>query len=361
MTAEAENRNFCTEDVTMNDMNPKSLGYVVVTDYIKANTGEDVSDAIQKIIDENPMRTIFFPDGEYILAKPICTSGKPENAVSFQLSNFATLKAADGWDHPEAMVRLGAAEPYNTIYRNGSNYSFCGGIIDGNMVANGIAIESGRETCIRNVSIKHTFIGVRIARGANNGSSDADIETVNIVGNNRPGSIGVLIEGHDNTLTNMRIAAVQTGVLLKTGGNFLRNIHPLFIFGYEYLDDDFMLFEDSVAFWDMTGGTNWYDFCYSDQMATGYRLADGNKAIIMNAFIMWYSPKGNKEVAFACDGKFKASVTNPKVHFRGDTTNNSMLTVGADGGEGFIENPIFNPDIVHEETYKKYVTGRMIW
>ena len=209
----------------MNSTNANALGYVVVTDYLEANTGKDVSDAIQSIIDSNPMKTIYFPDGEYILAKPICTSGKPETAVSLKLSNFATLKAAEGWDHKEAMVRLGAAEPYNTIYRNGSNYYFEGGIVDGNMVANGIAIESGRETSVRNVSIKHTFLGLHIARGANNGSSDADIETVNIVGNNRPDSIGVLIEGYDNTLTNMRIAAVQTGIMLKSGGNFLRNIH----------------------------------------------------------------------------------------------------------------------------------------
>ena len=42
---------------------PKALGYVVVTDFITPNTGEDVSDAIQKIIDENPMRTIYSRSG----------------------------------------------------------------------------------------------------------------------------------------------------------------------------------------------------------------------------------------------------------------------------------------------------------
>ncbi len=65
----------------MSGMNPQSLGYVVVTDYVEANTGRDVSDAIQKVIDDNPMRTIFFPDGEYIIGKPICTSGNPKSAV----------------------------------------------------------------------------------------------------------------------------------------------------------------------------------------------------------------------------------------------------------------------------------------
>jgi hypothetical protein len=91
----------------MNDINANSFGYVVVTDYIKANTGEDVSDALQELILNNPHRTIYFPDGEYILAKPICTPAHPERSVSLMLSNYAILRAADGWDNEEAMVRMG--------------------------------------------------------------------------------------------------------------------------------------------------------------------------------------------------------------------------------------------------------------
>ena len=342
----------------MSEMN--ALGYVVVTDYVKANTGEDVSDAIQKIIDENPHRTIYFPDGEYILAKPICTPANPENAVSIHLSDFATLKAADGWNHTEAMVRLGASEPFNTIYVNGSNYCFKGGIIDGNMVANGISIDSGRETMIRNVSIKHTFLGLYIKKGANSGSSDADIENVNIVGNNRPDSMGVLVEGYDNTLTNMRIAAVQTGVKLISGGNFLRNIHPLYIFGYEYLGEDYMDYKDSVAFWNLNP-SNWFDYCYSDQMATGFKLCENDRSIIMNAFAMWYSPRENKEVAFSVAGKFNASITNPRVHFRPDTTGNALLEGATEGGYGFIENPIFDKNCEHDKSYEEFVKGNIIW
>jgi hypothetical protein len=179
--------------------------FVLVSDYVKPNCNEDVSDALQELILSNPQKVIYFPDGEYLLAKPICTPANPEHAVSLQLSNFATLKAADGWSCTDAMVRMGAAEPYNNIHRGGSNFSFTGGIIDGNKVATGISIEGSRETLISHVSIKNTQIGIHIQKGANNGSSDADIEMVNIVGNNMPDSIGVLVDGYDNTLRNMRI------------------------------------------------------------------------------------------------------------------------------------------------------------
>lgn len=344
----------------MNDKNPNALGYVVVTDYLEANTGKDVSDAIQKVINENPMRTIYFPDGEYILSKPICTSANPKNGVAIQLSNYAVLKASDDWSHKEAMVRLGAAEPFNTIYENGSNYYFDGGIIDGNMIASGIAIESGRETVIRNTSIKHTFIGLHIAYGANNSSSDADIQSVNIVGNNQKDSIGVLLEGYDNTLTNLRIAAVQTGVMLKSGGNCLRNVHPLFIYGYEYGGVDEIDYSESVAFWDFST-SNWYDYCYSDQMATGFRMSERAKGIYTNCFAMWYSPSGDKEIAFHSECPFNASIVNPRVHFRDDTTvNNILLKVDAEGGEGFIENPVMRGTLSDGQVYPDYLVGKAL-
>ncbi|MBQ2374218.1 MAG: hypothetical protein II299_03815, partial [Alistipes sp.] len=91
----------------------KQKGYVVVTDYVKANGKKDVSDAIQQIIDSNPNRTIYFPDGVYLISKPICTPADPRKSVSLELSNYATIKAMEGWAHDEAMVRLGGKDPYN--------------------------------------------------------------------------------------------------------------------------------------------------------------------------------------------------------------------------------------------------------
>ena len=131
---------------------PTEKGYVVVTDYLDINTGYDLSEQIQEIIDNNPNRTIYFPDGEYVIDYPISTSANPVHAVSLELSNFAVIKASQSWKSEEAMIRLGAAEHYNDINTNGSNYSLIGGIIDGNGTAKGVSIESGRETSVHNVS-----------------------------------------------------------------------------------------------------------------------------------------------------------------------------------------------------------------
>ena len=190
-------------------MENNRLGYIVVTDYLPADGITDVSDSLQSLIDANPNRTLFFPDGAYLLSKPVLTPAHPKRSVDLQFANFARLQAADDWSSDEAMVRLGAKDPANDICTPGSNYGISGGIIDGGGRAKAISIDGGRETYIRGTNIKNAFVAIHIKHGANNGSSDADISGVNITGNGSPDSIGVLLEGYDNTLTNMRIADVR--------------------------------------------------------------------------------------------------------------------------------------------------------
>ena len=327
--------------------------FVLVTDYVKANTGEDVSDALQELILNNPRRVLYFPDGEYLLSKPICTPANPEHAVSLQLSNFAVIKAMECWDCDEALIRLGAAEPFNTIMVNGSNYYLSGGIIDGNNVANGVSIDSGRETRVENVSIKHTKVGLHVKWGANSGSADCDICNVNIVGRGTVDSIGLLIEGMDNTFTNMRIARVQIGVKLLKGGNYLRNIHPLYSLasGWDH-------YTDSIAFCDLSW-ENWYDFCYSDQYCTGFYFADNVRSICHNCFCFWWKTLEGGEIGFKSGGKFKSLLSNCKVTLRGDAKDTNFL-VGAEGGYGVIENPFFNEDQAPDKCYQNYLVGKVL-
>lgn len=263
-------------------MKEENYGYVVVTDYVTADGKEDVSEKIQKLIDENPNKTIFFPDGKYLLSQPILTPAHPERSVDLRLSNFACLVASKDWAHEEAMVRLGAKDSANCIEVTGSNYGLCGGFIDAGGKATAVSIEGGRETFIREINIKNAKIGLHISHGANSGSSDADIFNVNIVGNGSVDSIGVLLDGFDNTLTNMRIANVFTGVVVRSGGNMLRNIHPL----YYINEENTPRYDESVGF-RIENGMNWFDYCYSDQFAVGFETEGGG--VMKNCFCWWYS------------------------------------------------------------------------
>ncbi len=306
-----------------------ALGYVIITDYVSNDGTIDIADEIQAVIDANPNRTIYFPDGIYLIGKPICTPADPQKSVDLQLSNYAVIRAAESWSGEEAMVRLGGKDPKNDTHTVGSNYSLTGGIIDGSGKADGISIDSGRETAIRNVSIKHTKIGIIIKSGANSGSSDADLSSINIIGTGDTDSVGIRIEGYDNTVTDVRIGNVFTGVHLKSSSNSLRNVHPLYY-------SDYTDYENSCGFLD-EGGNNIYDFCYSDQFCIGFRTMNDVSSIFDNCFCFWYSASGGREIAFKADGKFNSVATNFRTGFR-DDTQNSVLVAGKSGGSGVFDN-----------------------
>ena len=334
------------------DGNPAAQsGYVVVADYVASDGKTDVSDAIQRLIEANPNRTLWFPDGKYLLAKPIATPAAPRRSVDLRLSNYAILKAASGWTNTEAMVRLGGIHPANDIRTVGSCYSFTGGIIDGSGVAKGISIDSGRETKVRCVSMKNVSVGIHIKRGANAGSSDCDISDVNIVGNKKRDSIGVIVEGHDNTLSNMRIADVQTGVKLMSGGNLMANLHPL----YTNPADQYA---ESIGFLDF-GQNNSYDRCYSDHFSAGFVFGhDWSNAVLDSCIVFWYAPsKGFRHTAIRCNGMFNVNVSDMQIGFRGTAAVNTVLEVGKDGGRGYLRDIRMDERLLNEtvKAYLKYL------
>lgn len=326
---------------------------ICVADYVPVNSGKDVSDAIQRVIDENPNRTLYFPDGEYILAKPILTPADPRYSVALRLDNYAVLKASDDWSDSEAMVRLGAKCEANDIETIGSNYFLEGGIIDGNFRASGVSIDGGRETAIRDLSIKHTIVGIHVKTGANYGSSDADVRNVHIVGAGTTNSIGVWTEGFDNTFTDMRIANVMIGFDLHSRGNFLRNIHPLFTL-------DFGLFDQSCSFYDHAGN-NWFHMCYADNFSMSFREAAG---ILPNTYqscyCFWYSDKGAKHIVHKCDGAFRSVSTNMRADFHFAECNNIILEAGRSGGEGQIVRLLSERAALSDFTHEAYMEGPMI-
>lgn len=326
---------------------------LTVSDFINSECLDDVSDILQKIIDDNPNKTIYFPDGKYYIAKPIITPADPTKTVSLKLDAYAQIIAAKNWNGDGALIKLGGKYPANDIRTNGSNSFFEGGIVDGNGIADGISIDGGRETVIRNVSIKHTRIGIHIKKGANNGSSDSDISGVNIVGNEKNDSIGVLLEGWDNTLTNIRIADVFIGVWVRSAGNMLRNIHPLYTL-------DFTNYEHSCGFIvDEGRPDNWFDFCYSDQFSIGFLV---NARVVMNnCFCFWYSPREKHHIAIKSNKDFNAIVSNFAIGFCGDEAKNYVLETENDDGGGVIQNLIVSDiNLMDDKAFEKYLAGKVV-
>ena len=333
----------------------KAKGYVVVTDYVRINARKDVSAELQKIIDENPQTTIYFPDGEYLISKPLVTSSDPAKAVSLRLSTFAIIKAASDWDDANGyMIQLGGKDKTFTVDEVGSNYYMEGGCIDGSNKARGVEVAGGLETSVRYVSIKFVTQGLHIALNDESPSSYADIETVNIVGCNLPDSVGVLVDSDGNTFTNMRVASFQVATKANGKNNIFRNLHMLFIYtsNYDY--------SDSIGFWDTSEG-NTYDICYPDNFAIGFRTSGHTMSVYNNCYAYWYrKEEGQKQYGFASDGKFNSVLKNYRVDLEKQTDGRFMI-VGEEGGNGIVEYPAFPESACDDDTYKDYLVGKVVW
>lgn len=318
--------------------------YVDITQFVATNSGEDLYGTLQMVIDSNPQNTLYFPDGEYLISKPLMTSAIASKSVSFYLSDNAVIKAHSEWTGGgEALIKLGGAAPQNDISSLGSNYSFIGGILDGNKRAKGISIDSGRESLVRGVKIINTTVGISVPDGANNGSSDMDIEDIDIIGFGQS-SIGISSVGLDNTFTDIRISNVKKGVALgSSGGSFFRGISVR-------LDADAdpnLKYEDTVAF--DTNGSGWFYSCSSENMRVGFSV-NGNP-IIKDFTIRWTQAKG-EQIAFESERNFNAYVSNGIIDFFDATTQNSILKAGSVGRNAIMLDVIADEDLCDEQNYK---------
>ena len=323
-------------------VDPYELGYVVITKYASLVEGDDYAPAIQKAIEENPAKTIYFPDGTYVIKSPIVISTDPERSVSLRLSAQATISAAEwGEDKSVAMIQIGCESNETQATMNELDFSaersisIIGGCIYGSKMASGIAIGGGKDTYIYNVSIKSVYNGIHIKRANNElGATYVNVDNVNIVGMEAQETSGVLVEGSYNTFSNMRIASTNYGVLCTETGsnNSFRFIHPLVV----GLNRPQVY---TVGFWDRSVGNN-FDACYSDQFSTGYRVEEISRSVFNGCLCYWYSERNDYHVGYESSGKLNSIIISGKVLNRFTTAMEAYLYVRAEGGQGIVLYPI---------------------
>lgn len=282
-----------SNDVLVQDIAESTDPYVIVTDYVKANTGKDIVYNLQELIDKNPGRTIYFPAGEYLISCSLQTSAVATKSVSLRLADGAVIKAADNWTKANGshLISMGGSEDANDIRTPGSYYSFIGGTLDGNGEANGLQIMHGRESLIRDVCIRNVARkGVTVEKGSNNGSSDIDFEDITIIGNHVSSSVGLEVIGYDNTFTNFRIYDMDTGAHFESGGNLVKNFSV-----YNTDPSKSSNPESTVGISTSSYSSNWISTCTVENQATAYSL--GNKTIFYDCTARWTTELCTKQTA----------------------------------------------------------------
>ncbi len=336
--------------------------FVYVTDYFPANAGKDVAALIQEIIDKNPKRTIYFPDGEYLISRPIMTPSDGDKSVSLHFSDGAILradkanwkseKAVDGYTC-SSLVALGArGQGVNNNRKNGSYFYLMGGIFDGNGVADGVSIERGRETLIRNVCIVNfKKIGLNIPRGTNSSSSDDDIEDVTIVANGSLGTVGVNLVGYDNTLTNIRIYDCEKGLHMESGGNVLRDIRAYYSTTPK-MDTLDKVYSRTIGIEETCGG-NFIFHCYAENYATGIKV-QGGTTTVDNCRVVWTSSEFTTQTAYATVANYSAYMSCCSAQFTAGATTKYMNAAGWSSGKR-IEAPMYNSSLLKDNSHANYI------
>ncbi len=319
------------EPTSINPGNTDALSYIVVSTHVE--DGKDATAAIQKLIDENPGRTLYFPEGTYTISKSLKTPSDPAKAVSFRFSNYAKLVASSSWSGNTAMICIGAGAKATDVQNSTDTY-INGGIIDGGGKAAAISIDNGRDIRLHDVSITNATVGVTISTG-DMGAVNVDMDNIDITGASADTSKGIVINGGNNSITNVRIYNVHKGVELSESsfGNTLTDVHVM------YPGTN----ADSYGFYDNADGKhtpNTFNMCTAQNFGTGFRM--GTKAVsIFEECNVYFTKAQSQQVGFGADQKFNGVINGCKVVIFSKTTS-AFLRVGSGGGAGKITFPIID-------------------
>lgn len=321
--------------------------YIDVSLFVEPNTGDDLHAALQALVDANPKRTLYFPDGEYIISKPLKLSAVPTQSTSIYLADNAVIRASDKWmSESNALITVGVAEDktQNDITTLGSNYFIMGGTLDGNRRASGIKIDAGREILISKIKIVNASVGINIAYGINNGSSDIDVEDIDIIGYGSR-SKGMVVDGYDNNVVDVRISDVATGI--QTGnGNFFRGVSVKLTEN----PSGSITYGSTIGF-QVNSGNNWFYSCTTENVATAFSIGTSSDVIIKDFNIRWTRAQGAQTAIRVTGRRFAATCSNGIIDFYDASTENSILS-GATNGSGKFLDVIVDTSLCDNDNHK---------
>ena len=348
--------NKIDDDLLNRDIISSTDPYVVVTDYISPNAKKDVHGILQMLIDKNPRRTIYFPDGEYLISAPLIMPGKAVESVSLRFSDGAVLKATDNFKRGNgisALIGTGTLSNESNIKTYGSYYSIVGGIFDGNGRADeAIHITYSRECLIRGMLIKNVKSGIYVDRGVVTYSADVDIEDVTIIGKGAAGSKGIKIIGTDSTYTNIRIYDMEIGIDNDGAGSLFKNIYI-----YNTLTTN-MNYQYTVGIRAMKNlNDNWYSQCYVENYLTAYELS--GRSIFFDCSAKWTSEQCAVQTFVAVDEPI-IGIGGCKAYFYGSSTQTTFLKTRDTVANKIIEGCIFDESACSDKKYQNYTDTNII-
>lgn len=301
--------------------------YVIVTQHDIANDGSDVATALQNLIDANPNKAIYFPDGTYGLTKPITTSCQLGYMTPLILSSQATIKALVGFDG-EYVIELGGKGTYQDRMNHGIYIG--GGIVDGGNLVGGIRTGSCQSPTVENLLIQdYVNYGLYVGDGSNASSSDGVFTNLSLQSARETAdmrkSTGIYVKGLDNMFSNIWIMHSMRGMEFDSGGNLMTNVHAVGS-NYDYFGDNYT---DTCGFYIIDGNDNFFQNVYPDNFATGFHLPENKFNRFENIKCSWWDTSEKQHRCIEVEGQYMAlKVDGMKVEFPATGLNQILVPTG---------------------------------
>jgi hypothetical protein len=244
----------------------------------KGDGTTDDTTSIQSAITNNPTKTIYFPDGDYLISSTLTVSNKDSEAVNILMNKNARIFTNT---HLDYLVKIGFSS--NGVYltpsdrNNRSRRFFIGGVLDCNKQADygiGFANYIGfnfRDTQILNFNV--CGVDTDFYYGQNAFTTEMNVQNIQINGSlDTAGDIGILNRGLDNHFTNCFIVQTEIGVQDYGSGKYTL-VHGTAAKNTGVANSTFIKISGNAM--------PIFNTCYADTYQYGY-VNDGSGQVIVN-------------------------------------------------------------------------------
>lgn len=259
---------------------------------VKGDGTTDDTLAIQNCINNNPLKTLYFPKGNYKITSPIYITQTNSKFVNLKLDKYARI-----FTNAEinSILEIGF-DKTNGEYDRYSNYGFItieGGIFDSANTLKCINLNSSCQL-IRLINCNIINIknyGLYLTKDNVSGSTSGDVKVINCYfdgegSNTNDTSTAIYIESYDNEFMNIRIDRCKVGIDCESSGNDFFDIHATMLLhsisGDSYTTEQY---NSTIGF--ISRGYNRFNNCYADSFGKGFLIKETNPygtALINNCY-----------------------------------------------------------------------------
>lgn len=265
----------------------------------------DDTNAIQKLINNNPKNTLYFPNGNYLISAPLTVPADKDLSVSFKLDNYARIFTNT---EIESLFEIGKIIVENRSNQDNDWLWFEGGILDCNNTTYGF-YGHARKGYIRInktifINIKNYGLYLDYYTGEIN-SGNAKITNCafwGITSDTEDISTAIYSKSSDNEFIGIRIQRTKKGVISK-GGNYFSDFHITTQWANTLVAN---LQNETVGF--ELDGENFLNQCYVDTYAKAFHSKSGIHYLTECYTYYWFSNSELRNyILYITDGSFRCS------------------------------------------------------